>query len=60
MYAGFILWILGWAIYHGAMLSLAVGLVGIGNILCWRRLEEKELESRYGQVYQEYRKGTWF
>jgi len=25
MYDGFILWILGWAIYHGAVISLLVG-----------------------------------
>jgi len=60
LYAGFILWILGWAIYLGAVVSLAAGLVGVGNILYWRGLEEKELESRYGKDYAEYRKGTWF
>ena len=60
MYAGFILWIFGWAIYHGALLSLIVGFVGIGNILYWRRLEEAELELRYGENYRRYRKETWF
>jgi protein-S-isoprenylcysteine O-methyltransferase Ste14 len=60
MYAGFILWILGWAIYHGALLSLIVGFVGIGNILYWRRIEEAELELRYGENYRSYRKETWF
>ncbi|MDD4767906.1 MAG: hypothetical protein PHF87_10085 [Desulfotomaculaceae bacterium] len=34
--------------------------VGIGNIIYWKRLEEEELESRYGEIYREYRKGTWF
>jgi len=60
MYAGFILWIFGWAIYHGALLSIIVGFVGIGNILYWRRLEEAELELRYGENYRRYRKETWF
>jgi protein-S-isoprenylcysteine O-methyltransferase Ste14 len=60
MYTGFILWIFGWAIYHGALLSLAVGFVGIGNILYWRRLEEAELELRHGEGYRRYRQGTWF
>ena len=59
MYAGFILWIFGWVIYHGAVLSLFIGFVGIGNILYWRKLEEEELESRYGEEYRGYRKGTW-
>ena len=60
MYAGFILWIFGWAIYNGALLSLIVGFVGICNILYWRRLEEVELELRYGENFRSYRKETWF
>lgn len=60
MYTGFILWIAGWAIYHGAVVSLVMGCVGIGNILYWRRLEEENLESWYGEDYRGYRHGTWF
>ena len=59
IYTGFILWILGWAIYNGAVVSLVIGCVGIGNILYWRRLEEENLESWYGDVYRDYRQGTW-
>ncbi len=29
-------------------------------ILYWRRQEERELESNYGEVYLGYRKRTWF
>ena len=60
MYTGFILWILGWAIFHGSVVSLVVGLVGIGNILYWRRLEDDDLEEWYGESYREYRQRTWF
>ena len=60
MYTGFILWIFGWAIYHGALLSLIVGFVGIGNILYWQRIEEADLEKHYGEKYRRYRKETWF
>jgi protein-S-isoprenylcysteine O-methyltransferase Ste14 len=60
MYLGFIFWIIGWVIYFGAIVSLVVGLVGIGNILFWRRLEEEKLDESYGEVYQKYRQGTWF
>jgi protein-S-isoprenylcysteine O-methyltransferase Ste14 len=60
MYTGFVLWILGWSIYHGAIASLAVGLVGIANILYWRRLEEERLLARYGDTYRNYRMKTWF
>ncbi len=60
MYLGFIFWIIGWVIYSGAVVSLIVGLVGVGNILFWRRLEEEKLGECYGEVYQKYRQGTWF
>lgn len=60
MYTGFILWIVGWSVYHGAAVSLLVGVLGIANILYWRRLEDASMESRYGNLYREYRKGTWF
>jgi len=60
MYMGFILWIVGWGLFHGASLSLAAGLLGIGSILFWRRLEDKDLQARYGEQYRTYRKGTWF
>jgi protein-S-isoprenylcysteine O-methyltransferase Ste14 len=60
MYTGFIFWIFGWAIYHGAAASLIAGLVGIGNIIYWRHLEEDHLERNYGDEYLAYRRGTWF
>jgi protein-S-isoprenylcysteine O-methyltransferase Ste14 len=60
MYLGFILWIFGWAIYQGAIASLLLGFVAIGNIFYWQRLEERELESKYGKVYLEYKNKTWF
>jgi protein-S-isoprenylcysteine O-methyltransferase Ste14 len=60
MYTGFIFWIVGGSVYHGAAVSLLVGALGIANILYWRRLEDASMESRYGNLYREYRKGTWF
>jgi protein-S-isoprenylcysteine O-methyltransferase Ste14 len=60
MYAGFLLWIAGWIVAYGAVVSLAVGVACIGNVLYWRRLEERALESSYGDVYWKYRRGTWF
>ena len=60
MYTGFLFWIVGWSTYHGALTSFFVGLVGIGNILYWRQLEEKRLESYYGAAYRTFRKQTWF
>ena len=60
MYTGFILWIMGWVIYYGAVVSLVVGLVCIANILYWQRLEEEKLVSDFGEDYRRYRLGTWF
>jgi protein-S-isoprenylcysteine O-methyltransferase Ste14 len=60
MYLGFILWILGWALYHGAVVSLLVGLVAVGNIFYWKRQEEWQLESIYGDIYVQYKNRTWF
>jgi protein-S-isoprenylcysteine O-methyltransferase Ste14 len=60
MYLGFILWIMGWVIYFGAAVSFLVGLAGVGSILFWQRLEEEKLVACYSEVYQKYRKGTWF
>ena len=60
MYTGFLLWIPGWAIYHGAMLSLLVGLAAVGSILYWQRLDDAYLHSRFGEEYRRYRKATWF
>jgi protein-S-isoprenylcysteine O-methyltransferase Ste14 len=60
MYAGFILWIVGWATTYGAFVSLAAGVLCIGNILYWRHLEEGALEACYGARYRDYRAGTWF
>ena len=60
MYAGFILWILGWSAYQGAVATSALGILGILSVLWWCRLEETALLSSYGSVYAEYRAKTWF
>ncbi len=60
MYTGFILWILGWSMYHNALFSLFIGMLGIANILHWRSLEERRLAVQYGDAYLRYRSTTWF
>jgi protein-S-isoprenylcysteine O-methyltransferase Ste14 len=60
MYTGFILWIVGWSLWYGALMSLAVGLPVLRNILYWRTLEERRLLSAYGETYAQYRLTTWF
>lgn len=60
MYAGFLLWIAGWVMAYGAVISLAVGLVATGCVLSWRRLEDVALESRFRENYRLYRRRTWF
>ncbi len=60
MYLGFVLWIIGCTLQHGAVVSFAAGLVGIANIIYWARLEEARLSSAYGEDYLRYRARTWF
>jgi protein-S-isoprenylcysteine O-methyltransferase Ste14 len=60
MYIGFLLWIIGWCAYTGALTSLILAPFGIASVLWWRQLEESELSARYGSEYREYRDATWF
>ena len=60
MYIGFILWIIGWSMYHAAGASLIAGCVGIVNILFWRHLEEEKLSANYGETYKQYQTKTSF
>ena len=60
MYVGFIAWIVGWGVYHGAVVSLTIGTLGIINVLWWMHLEDKRLEVQFGSNYQNYRVSTWF
>ncbi len=60
MYTGFVLWIVGWATFHGAVVSLLPGLLVVVNVQHWRRLEEAKLEAAYGEAYRAYRQSTWF
>ena len=60
MYTGFILFILGWVVYFGALASLIAACVAIANILYWRKLEENKMLADYGEEYIQYRKRTWF
>jgi len=59
MYTGFILWLIGMPAFYGGLLSFALCLVFIVNVLFWRHLEEKELEKRFSE-YKEYKKTTIF
>jgi protein-S-isoprenylcysteine O-methyltransferase Ste14 len=59
MYLGFILWLIGFPIFFGALFSFILSFIFIGNVLFWRNLEEKELEERFS-TYKNYRKSTIF
>jgi protein-S-isoprenylcysteine O-methyltransferase Ste14 len=60
MYVGFIAWILGWSVFHGAVVSLGIGLIGVVCVLWWRHLEEARLDVQFGTRYHEYKLSTWF
>jgi protein-S-isoprenylcysteine O-methyltransferase Ste14 len=55
MYLGFLLWLAGWPLYHDAGLSLVPGLLGLGCVLYWRRIEEAALLEQFGSAYESYR-----
>jgi protein-S-isoprenylcysteine O-methyltransferase Ste14 len=59
MYTGFLLWLIGFPIFSGALFSFFLSFLFIANVLYWRYLEEKELEERFSS-YQEYKKTTLF
>jgi len=59
MYLGFILWLIGFPIFFGAIYSSVLSLIFIANILFWRCLEEKELIKRFAS-YMDYKKTTIF
>jgi protein-S-isoprenylcysteine O-methyltransferase Ste14 len=59
MYLAFILWLIGFPIFFGALFSFILSKVFIANILFWRYLEEKELEKRF-LSYMDYKKTTIF
>jgi protein-S-isoprenylcysteine O-methyltransferase Ste14 len=59
MYLGFILWLIGFPLYFGALYSFILSFLFIMNILFWRHLEEKELEKRF-PAYADYRRATVF
>ncbi len=60
MYMGFLAWFVGWSLYHGAMVSLVIGLPGIASVLWWRKLEDARLRKQFGEAYERYRLATWF
>jgi len=59
MYLGFILWLIGFPIFFGAIFSSVLSLIFIANVLFWRYLEEKELNERF-PLYMDYKKTTIF
>jgi protein-S-isoprenylcysteine O-methyltransferase Ste14 len=59
MYLGFILWLIGFPIFFGALFSFIISFLFIGNVLFWKYLEEKELVERFPN-YSEYKKTTLF
>ena len=56
---GFILWLIGFPVFCGAVFSFFLSLPFIANVLFWRYLEEKELAERF-PAYRDYKKKTIF
>jgi protein-S-isoprenylcysteine O-methyltransferase Ste14 len=61
MALGAILMYLGVAVLFGSMGAVVLVLLGAGCLLTYiKRIEEREMEIRFGQEYQEYKKQTPF
>jgi protein-S-isoprenylcysteine O-methyltransferase Ste14 len=59
MYLGFILWVMGFPVFLQSMLTLASVVLWIAHFIIWKKLEEKDLQRRFGG-YREYKARTWF
>ena len=59
MYLGFIIWIIGFPLFMQSLITLVSSVLWISFIICWKILEEKDLEKKYKE-YSEYKKKTWF
>lgn len=59
MYLGFIFWIVGFAVLMQAQTALLTAFIWIPNILFWRSMEERHLETEYRE-YGAYKKRTFF
>ena len=40
MYLSFIMWMIGYAIFHQALISFLISFILTANVLYWKRLEE--------------------
>jgi protein-S-isoprenylcysteine O-methyltransferase Ste14 len=61
MALGAILMYLGVAVLFGSMGAVVLVLLGAGCLLTYiKRIEEKEMEIRFGQEYLDYKKKTPF
>jgi protein-S-isoprenylcysteine O-methyltransferase Ste14 len=54
MYLGFICWLIGGPLFFNGVISFALAVLFIANVLFWRHLEELELEKRFAG-YADYK-----
>jgi protein-S-isoprenylcysteine O-methyltransferase Ste14 len=59
MYLGFIIWVVGFPVYKGSLVTLVCSAVWIAHFMYWKVLEERGLEREH-EEYREYKKRTWF
>ena len=59
MYFGFLLWLIGFPLFHGGINSIILAIPFALNVLFWRYLEELELDKRFTD-YKLYKKKTFF
>ncbi len=60
MYFGIILIHIGLPLFFGSMFSLLSAFIWLPLIISWKRLEEKNLEKKFGEQYTKYKRKTIF
>ena len=58
MYVGFVLWFVGWPLWWSAPVCAGFSAAAIISVLGWARVEDWDLERRFGDVFRAWRVRT--
>ena len=58
MYVGFILWFVGWPLFWSAPVCAGLSGAAIASVFGWARVEDRELERRFGDASRAWRGRT--
>ena len=58
MYVGFVLWFVGWPVFWAAPVCAGFSAAAIVSVLGWARVEDRNLERRFGEAFRAWRERT--